>query len=213
MKKYIFITAISAMVFIIGIMVSTAGNSDDPAAKAAYNGMQMKEAVQNLMMIAQDEIPMSGEIDDHTVMTVMGKNISKEYFAFRASLYAVRGAEDPVSSAVDFMKDEAVKTKFAKEHNLIPTDEQIRNYSQQMRADAESDPESYEIMHGIVTSMGLTEDEYWNVFKPTFEAPFALIDSNVNIYCEENNIVLPDISEVEVTILDQEYLDRMRAEI
>lgn len=213
MKKYLSITAIVAMVFIIGIIISTAGHSDDPAAEAALNGMRMKEAVQNLMTAASDEVLMSDDISDNTVMTVMGECVSKEYFAFRVSLYDICGAEDPVGSAVDLMKEEAVKTRFAKEHNLMPTDEQIRNYSQQMRSDAESDPESYEIMRGIVTSMGLTEDEYWNVFKPTFEAPFALIDGNVNNYCEENNIALPDVSEAEVTIVDQEYLDDMRTKL
>ncbi len=59
----------------------------------------------------------------------------------------------------------------------------------------------------LIESAGMTWDQYWNEYKPTYETPAHLIKINIAEYLEENNLEEIDVSSIEYEILNKEYLD------
>jgi hypothetical protein len=80
-------------------------------------------------------------------------------------------------------------------------------FTQDMKAEIESTEESYAIGKTLIESAGMTWDQYWNEYKPTYEAPAHLIKINIAEYLAENNIEGPDASSIKYEILNEEYLD------
>ena len=107
------------------------------------------------------------------------------------------------------IKVEIHERNFAKEHDLLPTDDEILACSQTMRQVAESTEESHAILRSLVSAMGMTEDEYWNEYQPVYEAPLLLIYSNTAQYRSENGLEAVDPDEIEGEIIDQDYFDSL----
>ena len=120
------------------------------------------------------------------------------------------GESDPVGKALDSMKREVLEKSFAKEHDLIPTKKEIREYVQNERQTVDSTLESSAITSKLIESMGFTEDYYWNEYKPTYEAEAALIHSKVSQYIEANDQEEIDLSQAEYEIFDKEKFDRIK---
>lgn len=128
-------------------------------------------------------------------MEISGKYVSKQYMEFRTALYAAASSEkDPQKAAEDLIKKQIAEWNFAEEKGILPTDEEVMSYCENMRSDSESDIESRENMLVIVQNMGLNEAEYFRVFLPRYEVPFILNSEKVSRYCTEHDIEMPDIS-------------------
>ncbi len=148
--------------------------------------------------------------ESETAMEVSGKYISKQYLAFRAALYAAASSDkEPVKAAEELIKRQVIEWKFAEENGLLPTDDEVTAYCDAMRADAESDIESRETMLMVVQNMSLNESEYFRVFQPRYEIPFILAEANISSYCSENDIEMPDASEADVKIKDEQYIHEL----
>lgn len=148
------------------------------------------------------------------ILTITGNGITdsipEDYYQMRVALWAFYGESDPVGKALDSMKREVLEKSFAKEHDLIPTKKEIREYVQNERQTVDSTLESSAITSKLIESLGFTEDYYWNEYKPTYEAEAALIHSKVSQYIEANDQEEIDLSQAEYEIFDKEKFDRIK---
>lgn len=81
-----------------------------------------------------------------------------------------------------------------------------------MRELVESTEESALTAKTLITAMGLSEDEYWNIFKPKYETAPVLIKETLLKYCTENGIAVPDLAEAEYEIVDTEFFEELDIE-
>ncbi len=80
------------------------------------------------------------------ILTITGngiiESIPEDYYQMRMALWAFYGESDPVGKALDSMKREVMERSFAKEHDLLPTKKEIRDYVKNERQTVDSTLES-----------------------------------------------------------------------
>lgn len=210
-KKILFIIA--------GVLALTCGTA--LAAQVFYPGVDSAQRVgsevrMSAMKLMDKDTTAYGfdrvdgnENQNNLVAIVWGEKISSDYILYRMNLYEACESKNPAQDAWEEIKKEINERNFAKEHNILPSEEEIIESTNQMREVAESTTESHEILKSLVDAMGLSEDEYWNIFKPKYETPIALIRYNVSQYCKENNLPELDNSTMEYKVIDKDFLDNL----
>lgn len=181
-------------------------------------GSAMKEAAAELKNSGKSGISkvefeyQNGQNTEYTnaAMSIMGYTIDKTYFKYRVSLYSACGSSQPITDATELMKQQTAEWDFAQRNGLLPSEKDITDYCNTIRKTADSDKENKEILSGLIKSMGLTEDEYFNIIQYKYEAPFILISENIGIYCKENNINPPDWQDVKAEIIDSDYINNLK---
>lgn len=165
---------------------SAALSSPSPVEKGTEIGQKMKAVFdQN----AKDKKSGSPQRDpDRVVGTVDGVDIHAKDVALKAALYQAVDSKHPLEDAWDVLKLQAYEKGFAQKHDLLPSANEMTQASQQMRKDAESSEDGKAFCDAIFQAMGMTADEYWNDYKPKYEMPADLIDTNVAKYDREHGL-------------------------
>lgn len=191
----------------LALLLLLAGCGEHPANPAQDTGEALHDAANAL---ANADVP-------NPLIRIVGEDfqedVSEEYFSVRVTLWKVYGAEDPVEAAIDSMKREASEKQFAEAHGLMPSEEEIKEYVDQMRSDIESDEESRAIVADLLSAIGFSQEYYWNQYKPKYEAPAALIHAKVTEYIAENGLQEIDISKADYEVLDQETFQKLTRDI
>ena len=196
-KKLLF-----AVMCILAVAVITAacGSSEDKDQSAAGQiGSEMSDSVQNLIENGNDE-PMG---------TINGDDLSKAYFKMRSELYRVCGFEKPAASAWEELKLEAAERGFAEAKGILPSEDEILEYTKQQRETAESTEESHNTVREMLQNIGMTEDYYWNVYQLKYESPVILTRGKIEEYKAANNLDKVDYKEVEAVITDKDYYESL----
>lgn len=206
MKKRITIVIVAIItLFSVGSLVSAESKHFEGEESAANTGHFMKEAMKNLM--TENEAEFFSARNENVAAIVMNENISKEYFDLKIRLCQIVNADGAESRAWDIVKNEVYERKFAEEHEIMPTEAEIRACSEDMRMVVESTEESHAIAKSLISELGMTEDEYWNEYQLKYEAPVQMIHNKVYQYCQDNDIELPAPDEIEGEILDATYAE------
>lgn len=204
MKKTVFIIITLVIVFVLAGTVAMASRSAYEGEDVAYKiGTTIKESLSDLWAELNGMVPS----ENNLFAVVLAEEISQSYFNARVALYKAAGSKAPELDAWESIKLEVAERKFAEEHGLLPTDEEIIAFTQEMKALVESTEESYAIGKTLVESAGMTWDQYWNEFKPRYESPAHIIKINMDQYLKENNLEELDASSIEYKILNEEYQD------
>lgn len=196
-KKLLF-----AVMCILAVAVITAacGSSEDKDQSAAGQiGSEMSDSVQNLIENGNDE-PMG---------TINGEDISKAYFKMRSELYRVCGFEKPADSAWEELKLEAAERGFAEAKGILPSEDEILEYTKQQRETAESTEESHNTVREMLQNIGMTEDYYWNVYQLKYESPVILTRGKIEEYKAANNLDKVDYKEVKAVVTDKDYYESL----
>jgi|GEM_PF-5776220 len=123
-----------------------------------------------------------------------------------------------------------VEELILQEYGEIPTENEIRQVTEQqeemMLHDTDDEMEAFHKEY--LSTLGLTEDEYWAEFKPIETRRFLIMlraqevlrikmeqgihelkigDSHIQFELDDNNDVEIDLSNIEVQIIDEEYRD------
>ena len=167
-------------------------------------GQSMNESIQDLI---EEENKVISEND--SMGTVNGERISKDYFNMRCQLYKTCGSNNPADDAWKELKKEAAEREFAKDKGILPTEAEIVEYTKEQRKIAESTEESYAIVKKLLDSVGMTEEYYWEIYKPKYESPILLTRANINKYAEEHKIDTVEYKEIKATILDKNYYNSL----
>ena len=183
-----------------------AGCGVDSANPAQDTGEALHDAANAL---ANADVP-------NPLIRIIGEDfqvdVSEEYFSVRVMLWKVYGAEDPGEAAIDSMKREALEKQFAEAYGLMPSEEEIQEYVDQMRNEIENDEESSTVVTDLLSTIGFSQEYYWNQYKPKYEAPAALIHARVSEYIAENGLEEIDISKADYLILDWEAFQKLTCE-
>ena len=184
----------------IALVTAACGSSEDKDQSAAGQiGSEMSDSVQNLIENGNDE-PMG---------TINGEDISKAYFKMRSELYRVCGFEKPAASAWEELKLEAAERGFAEAKGILPSEDEILEYTKQQRETAESTEESHNTVREMLQNIGMTEDYYWNVYQLKYESPVILTRGKIEEYKAANNLDKVDYKEVEAVITDKDYYESL----
>jgi hypothetical protein len=127
---------------------------------------------------------------------IMGEEIGVRELQVRAVLYEYSGNANPLLAAWNSYKVTIYEKKFAEEHDLIPTDAEIWEFTQQMKEQAYSAPDGGMYAETLLEAAGMTSDEYWNDYKIKFETPAQLINANIARYVRENGLTWPTDDEI-----------------
>ena len=188
-------------IIIVSCFVYTGCQNNESSSKAKEVGEVLSGSVTDL---AENDISSAGK---NAVLRVNNEDVDAYYFNVRVALWEAYGSEDPVNEAINSMKREAVEKEFAEKYGLTPTKEEISEYVKSMKAEIESTEESYAIVNELLAAIGISYNEYWNEYKPKYEALSALTHIKVAEYISENNMPELDISQVEYEILDLQHFE------
>ena len=184
----------------IALITAACGSSEDKAQSTAGQiGSEMSDSVKNLIENGNDE-PMG---------TINGEDISKAYFKMRSELYRVCGFEKPADSAWEELKLEAAEREFAEAKGILPSEDEILEYTKQQRETAESTEESHNTVREMLQNIGMTEDYYWNVYQLKYESPVILTRGKIEEYKAANNLDKVDYKEVKAVITDKDYYESL----
>ncbi len=204
MRKTVFIIITLVIVFALACTVFMANRPAYEGEDAAYKiGTTIKESFTDLFAEYNGKVP----FENNLFAVVLDEEITQAYFNARAALFEATGSKAPELDAWESIKLEVAERKFAEEHGLLPTDEEIIAFTQEMRELVESTEESYAIGKTQIEAAGLTWDQYWNEFRPRYESPVHIIKINIDQYLKENDLEELDVSSIEYEILNEEYRD------
>lgn len=203
MKNRKFIIIIATLILCVSLGIAVASSKDFPGKKEAIQvGTEMSGPVNAL-------IDKSKESDEITMGVVLGKKISKDYFNWEYSLCKATGSKEPAKRAWELIKLEVYERNLAIKEGFMPTQEEIKKCSDEMRAVVESTEDSHNLVCTIAKQMNMTEDEYWNDYQAKYEAPLQLIRSRVDEYLEKNDLTKPSPDEIEGEIYEIDYFNSL----
>ena len=205
MRRKIIIGIVCVLtIAIVGSFSWAASKTYESEKVAEKIGQNMSESIQAL--IAEE----NKAISENDIMgTVNGERISKVYFNMRYQHYKTCGSNNPAGDAWKELKREAAEEEFAKDKGILPTEAEIIEYTNEQRKIAESTEESYAIVKKLLDSVGMTEEYYWEIYKPKYESPILLTRANINKYAEEHKIDTVEYKEIKATILDKNYYNSL----
>lgn len=206
MKKNVVI--IVAIVFLLGLVLGFAFEKEIPGAdKASEIASELKESATTLLSSSNGS---GTSIQNNSVVIIVeGEPFTKQYFDYRVALYEASESETPEEDAFELIIKEGYCYSFAKENNLMPTEEEILAEIANRRAIVESSEESHELAKIYFESMGLTEDEYWNILTREYEVPGMIVRYNVEKYLGDNKLPEIDIDTIAFEILDNGYFESL----
>ena len=201
---------IMVAILVLTCVTAVAAQNNFPGEESAKQmGFALKDSAKTLINKGSNLSKNYGQDQDNTVAIIMGEEVSKEYFMYRMSLYEACHAENPAQDTWNLVKKQAFERNFADSHQLLPSEADIIAATNQQRELAESTKESHEIAKTLINSMGLSEDEYWNTFKPKYETEPLLISENVAAYCSENNVSEADLGDIEYEVTNTAFFDEL----
>ncbi|MDR1135388.1 MAG: hypothetical protein LBL49_04315 [Clostridiales Family XIII bacterium] len=106
-------------------------------------------------------------IGEEIAGVIMGEEIGTRELQGRAIQYEFMGEEDPLSVAWDSYKVTIYEKQFAEEHGLIPTEDEVWDFTQEMK----SQIYNYSSDNGMhadayLAAMGFADrDDYWDDYK------------------------------------------------
>ena len=204
-KKTIILAAVIAALLLSGTAVLSNTKIFEGEDAASEIGSSMKESVQAL--IRSEGKPLA----DKDIIGYINKvPVSKAYFNVKYNMFKLSGSETPAEDAWESLKLNAAEAEFAKEKNIYPTEEEIREEAVQQRKTAESTEEASAIAHSLIENLGLTDDYYWEKYRPLYESPILVIKGNINVYLNKHSLPPIDSTGVDAVITDKEYFNRLK---
>ena len=204
-KKAIILAAVIAALLLSGTAVLSNTKIFEGEDVASEIGSSMKESVQEL--IKSEGKPLA---DKDIVGYINEVPVSKAYFNVKYNMFKLSGSETPAEDAWESLKLNAAEAEFAKEKNIYPTEKEIREEAVQQRETAESTEEASAIAHSLIENLGLTDDYYWEKYRPLYESPIMVTKGNINVYLNEHSLPPIDSTGVNAVITDKEYFNRLK---
>ena len=198
-KKTIILAAIIAALLLSGTAVLSNTKIFEGEDAASEIGSSMKESVQ--VLIRSEGKPLA---DKDIIGYINEVPVSKAYFNVRYNMFKLSGSETPAEDAWESLKLNAAEAEFAKEKNIYPTEKEIREEAAQQREIAESTEEASAIAHSLIENLGLTDDYYWEKYRPLYESPIMVTKGNINVYLNEHSLPPINSTAVNAVITDKE---------
>ncbi len=205
MKRVKIFLILFAIIILSMVTIFASGNS--PTQMGHKIGKAIKE---NIMVTQSQSKTISSDKggSNRIVGTVLGENITANEVEIKANLFKFTETSTPLQDAWDAIKVQVYERQFAEEHNLLPTQKEIVDFTNEMRDMVESSDEGREFEKAVLEAAGMTEDEYWNEYKPIYESPAHLFKIKIQQYNTEYNLPHINPDEISGEITDQILLDK-----
>ena len=116
------------------------------------------------------------------------------------------GEDSPYSYAVEHMKRQVTEAKYAVENNIYPTDDEIAAYTEEQKNAVKSDADSSAYITQYCNELGISEGDYWSIFKPEDDRKYLTHLAVINdIYAKTGKEQELDISDVTFQITDDKF--------
>lgn len=206
MSKKVFVIAIIVAVFALTCIFLLV-NQPAPERKdiAEEIGTTIHESMAKLWAEDKEKNTLHTSSKTKMFAIIQDEQITQAYFDVRVALYQSIGSTNPELDAWESLKMEVAEKKFAEEHGILPTKEEIMTFTKEMRAVTESTEESYAIGKTLIGAAGMTWEQYWHEYKPKYESPAHLTKIHIIEYLEKNNLPDIDTNKIEYEILNKEY--------
>lgn len=178
--------------------ISTLPEEEQEAAEMMQQmGLATRDGVQRIWAIIQVDGNAEKCFDDMygtlidggeaVAGTISGVEIPEALVEVKAAMLQLGGDEHPLQSAWELMKKEIFEYQFAQEHSLLPSKAEVDEFAETMRGylgDGSDSPAELYLYDG----MGLTREQYWEVYKPAIEIQVQLVKDKIAKYCDENEL-------------------------
>jgi len=145
----------------------------------------------------------------NAVGEIMGDLISYQYFEQRVNSHKAIGSSDAIADAWNGIKKEVCEFHYAEENGLLPSYEEVIERTKQECEIFDTDLEAKGTVQYLLEQIGLTWDEYWNLYKPHYEMPVQMIRENIHSYLQDNGLEDLDYSNIDIIIFDQSFIDSL----
>lgn len=172
---------------------------------------------QQIMLSQAKEIANNKDLLENK--TVIGDVEGQPLYAEEIELFAknlkAENISDPYKKALDHLKKIKKDAIFAEKNGIVVTDDEVKQYTDSQRAKfndpAATGQDVIDFMRQYISTLGLTEDEYWNDYKP-LENKRYLIHLKVEKYLKHNNLEPVNVDDIKYNITDQNYIDKINNE-
>jgi hypothetical protein len=179
-------------------------------ALAQDNDYKVNQA--NLIKEAKIIASMPGIFTDQTkIGEVEGIPVYKEELELIAAHWKSLGKENPYKDAMEHLKKYKHNEKLTIQYGITVSDKEISAYIDRQRDlfdDPSNDPEMTRFLKDYYAALQMTEDEYWTIYEPIF-AKRLYYKSKVNAYMKAHGIEDISSDDIEYTINDAEYRDKI----
>lgn len=116
------------------------------------------------------------------------------------------GEDNPYSYAIEHMKRQVMEAKYAAENNIYPTDDEVAAYTEEQKTAVKSDADSSEYITQYCNELGISEGDYWNIYKPEDDRKYLIHLAVINdIYAKTGKEEDLDISDATFQIIDDNF--------
>jgi len=188
MRKKIMIAILITLVLGLATIGGASATPDNEYQEAIDMAIKIGAALKD----AFSEVNPGGMLNvdgrNGNLAVILGEDIDLVRFTSIKTLFEVSGSADPYGDAWNTIKVQAYEKQFALERGILPTEDEIIRFTNEMRELVESDPVLRAYARTVIEAAGMTEDEYWNHFKVKHESPAHLTSIRIFEYKSQNGI-------------------------
>ena len=137
------------------------------------------------------------------VAVVEGRKIYASEMDLKIEMYTSAGED--AQQAWQGMKLIALEEAFAKDHGLMPSEDEILEFAKEMRKEYEADPEQKAYISIFAEGLGMSLDTYWYEYRTKYEIPVLMVRKAVTAYLKENQMEDLRAEDAKVEIVDEDY--------
>lgn len=146
-----------------------------------------------------------GDRDDKVVGYVSEEPVYEKDFLISYERAKYTGAEDPYDAAVESMKQQILEREYAEENGICPSEEEILEYTKGQHDAVNADPDSQAYVAAYCEESGMTEEEYWSVYKPSDDEKYLIHLAVINDIYEKTGKREFDISGADFVLTDPSF--------
>lgn len=145
-------------------------------------------------------------IESTVIGEVAGEPVYDDEFMVRYAKAVASKSLDPYNETVDAITRLKEELAFVKDKNIEVTQEEVIKYTNQQRDwyEKKVDPELRAGIKNIISSLGLSEDEYWSEYK-ILENTKYLNHINTIEYLEQHDMTSIPLNNSDFRVIDNDY--------
>ena len=175
------------------------------AAAAPQSAGVMPDSLRQTLHAEQSIRDGMGDRDDKVVGYVSEEPVYEKDFLISYERAKYTGAEDPCDAAVESVKQQILERKYAEENGICPSEEEILEYTKGQHDAVNADPDSKAYVAAYCEEAGMTEEEYWDVYKPSDDEKYLIHLAVINDIYEKTGKRELDISGADFVLTDPSF--------
>ncbi|MFZ7102178.1 MAG: hypothetical protein ACOWWO_05870 [Peptococcaceae bacterium] len=194
-KNFVMIVCVSfimatALTFGVSQKPSIAENNSKISNKDIINkaGKVVKENLEELKKLTAALLKKTSDLTVAATIEDM-VTLSEEEFIYLKKMHAAHETDKSDGYVFNVLIEEKIQFAEAEKRGLLPTEDEVTEYINKERKLAEEAPE---VLKELIVSLGLTEDEYWNVYERFYATKIVLYSKLSEAFYKEAGLEIKD---------------------